>query len=105
MPESEYIYKTSFSQVEVWRINFIHRTYLSHRVLFVGCLLNYRLEDMKEDGNVCSFRCYRFYLHWFSSSPYSNRCGFGFLTALCFGPLGILECQRSKDSRTVPLKL
>lgn len=37
--------------------------------------------------------------------PTSTVAALGFSTALCFGPLRILECQRSKDPRTVLLKL
>lgn len=37
--------------------------------------------------------------------PTSTVAALGFPTALCFGPLRILKCQRSKDPRTVLLKL
>lgn len=82
--------QNTFSQVTMCRVNFIHKICLSRRLLLEGCLLNYRLEDMKEDGNASS--CYPFYFHQLSSIPASNPCSSGFPTALRYGPLRSLEC-------------
>lgn len=58
-----------FFIMKVWRISFTHKMYLSQRMLLEGCLLNYKLKDMKEGKNVSFLPCYPFYLHWPSSIP------------------------------------